>query len=183
MSLGSSLKNARKKSELTQEEVAKKLYVTRQTVSRWEPNKTLPNINVLVELSHIYQTSLDELIQENNRSKEKEIITMKKLNYFALFGAIAFNILLFSGVFLSAVVLLFSLWLVVGLFITSPVLLFIFNIIGVQSFSILQTLISIILCALGSVLYPFAKKATYELLVFFRKYTAFNKKIIYQDVQ
>jgi transcriptional regulator with XRE-family HTH domain len=181
MSLGSSLKNAREEIGLTQEEVAKKLYVTRQTVSRWEQNKTLPNINVLVELSRIYQISLDELILETRQPIEEEKTTMKKMNYFALFGAIAFNVLLFSGVFLSAIVLLFALWLVVGLFLLSPVLLLIFNITGLQDFSIIQSLISILLCVLGSVLYPFAKKATHELIEFFNKYTAFNKKIIYQE--
>lgn len=73
MPLGSALKSARAKSQLTQEEVAKNLYVTRQTVSRWEQNKTLPNINVLLELSRLYHTSLEELIQvtpPNNRRGE-----------------------------------------------------------------------------------------------------------------
>lgn len=182
MSLGSSLKNAREESGLTQEEVAKKLYVTRQTISRWEQNKTLPNINVLVELSQTYDISLDELIHENNQPIEKEKTVMKKINYFALFGAIAFNTLLVSVVFLSAVVLLFALWLIVGMFLISPFLLIAVNISGLQAFSIFQTFISVLLCAAGIVLYPFAKKATYELIMFFHKYVTFNKKMIYRDI-
>lgn len=182
MSLGSSLKIARENSQMTQEEVAKKLYVTRQTVSRWEQNKTLPNINVLLELSNLYQISLDELIHENNQTPEEEKMVMKKLNYFALFGAIAFNVVLFSGVFITAIVLLFSLWLIVGLFILSPALMLVVNITGIQAFSLFQSFVSIILCAVGVILYPLAKKATHELIIFFSKYTAFNKKMIYQDV-
>lgn len=42
--LGNSLYNARKKSSLSQENVAEKLGVTRQTVSKWETNETLPDI-------------------------------------------------------------------------------------------------------------------------------------------
>ncbi|HDN2165251.1 TPA: helix-turn-helix transcriptional regulator, partial [Staphylococcus aureus] len=42
--ISNKLKSARLAKELTQSEVAKKLYVTRQTVSRWEQGKTLPNI-------------------------------------------------------------------------------------------------------------------------------------------
>ena len=42
--LGNSLYNARKKSGLSQENVAEKLGVTRQTVSKWETNETLPDI-------------------------------------------------------------------------------------------------------------------------------------------
>lgn len=43
MSLGSSLYHARKKSGLTQEAVAEKLGVSRQTISKWETNETLPD--------------------------------------------------------------------------------------------------------------------------------------------
>ena len=42
--LGNSLYNARKKSGLSQENVAEKLGVTRQTISKWETNETLPEI-------------------------------------------------------------------------------------------------------------------------------------------
>lgn len=60
--ISNKLKSARLAKELTQSEVAKKLYVTRQTVSRWEQGKTLPNIYVIQELSDLYDISLDELV-------------------------------------------------------------------------------------------------------------------------
>ena len=44
MSLGSSLYHARKKSGLSQENVAEKLGVSRQTISKWETNEMLPDI-------------------------------------------------------------------------------------------------------------------------------------------
>lgn len=62
MQLGNSLFRARKKSGLSQEEVAAKLGVTRQTISKWELNETLPDIHQAKSLSLLYSLTLDELI-------------------------------------------------------------------------------------------------------------------------
>ena len=63
MSLGSSLFQARKKSGLSQENVAEKLGVSRQTVSKWETDETLPDIRQSKGLAVLYHVTLDELIQ------------------------------------------------------------------------------------------------------------------------
>lgn len=63
MSLGSNLFNARKKSGLTQETVAEKLGVSRQTISKWETDETLPDICQSKKLSVLYCLTLDELIE------------------------------------------------------------------------------------------------------------------------
>lgn len=62
MQLGNNLFNARKKSGLSQEEVAEKLGVTRQTVSKWETDETLPDIRQAKRMAMLYNLSLDELI-------------------------------------------------------------------------------------------------------------------------
>lgn len=62
MQLGNNLFNARKKSGLSQEEVAEKLGVTRQTVSKWEIDETLPDIRQAKRMALLYNLSLDELI-------------------------------------------------------------------------------------------------------------------------
>lgn len=62
MQLGNNLFNARKKSGLSQEEVAEKLGVTRQTVSKWETDETLPDIRQAKRMALLYNLSLDELI-------------------------------------------------------------------------------------------------------------------------
>ncbi len=62
MSLGNSLFNARKRNGLSQEEVAAKLGVSRQTISKWELDETLPDIRQAKGLSTLYHLSLDELI-------------------------------------------------------------------------------------------------------------------------
>ena len=63
MSLGSSLYHARKKSGLTQENVAEKLGVSRQTISKWEMGETLPDIRQSKALAMLYHMTLDELIE------------------------------------------------------------------------------------------------------------------------
>ena len=63
MSLGSSLYHARKKSGLSQENVAEKLGVSRQTISKWETDETLPDVRQSKVLAVLYQMTLDELIE------------------------------------------------------------------------------------------------------------------------
>lgn len=63
MSLGSSLYHARKKSGLSQESVAEKLGVSRQTISKWETDDTLPDIRQSKRLAVLYHMTLDELIE------------------------------------------------------------------------------------------------------------------------
>lgn len=72
MSLGNSLFNARKKSGLSQEEVAGKLGVSRQTVSKWETDETLPDIRQSKNLAVLYRLSLDELIEFDPNIQEIE---------------------------------------------------------------------------------------------------------------
>ncbi len=75
MSLGNNLFNARKKSGLSQEEAAGKLGVSRQTISKWELDETLPDICQSKKLANMYGLSLDELIEFDIDVKEiQEII-------------------------------------------------------------------------------------------------------------
>lgn len=72
MSLGNSLFNARKKSGLSQEAVAEKLGVSRQTISKWETDETLPDICQSKKLAVLYGLTLDELIDFDADVKELE---------------------------------------------------------------------------------------------------------------
>lgn len=62
MRLGENLAQARKKAGLTQEAVAEKLGVSRQTISKWETDETLPDIRQSKKLADLYQVTLDELV-------------------------------------------------------------------------------------------------------------------------
>lgn len=93
MSLGNSLFNARKKSGLSQEDVAEKLGVSRQTISKWELNETLPDIWQSKHLSNVYHVTLDELIDFDTDVKEIEQIienisekTEQKIDWTSVWG-------------------------------------------------------------------------------------------------
>lgn len=93
MSLGNSLFNARKRSGLSQEEVAEKLGVSRQTISKWELNETLPDIWQSKHLSTLYHVTMDELIDFDIEAKEIEQIientsekTEQKIDWTSVWG-------------------------------------------------------------------------------------------------
>lgn len=70
MNLGNSLFHARKKSGLSQESVAEKLGVSRQTISKWETDETMPDIRQSKKMAVLYNVSLDELISFDIDVKE-----------------------------------------------------------------------------------------------------------------
>mgnify|MGYP001252443946 FL=1 len=77
MNLGNSLFHARKKCGLSQEDVAEKLGVSRQTVSKWETDETLPDIRQSKKMAVLYNMSLDELIEFDIDVKEIQQIIEK----------------------------------------------------------------------------------------------------------
>ena len=63
MELGKQIKKHRQEVQLSQEELAERVYVSRQTISNWENDKSYPDVNSLVLLSETFQISLDNLIK------------------------------------------------------------------------------------------------------------------------
>lgn len=63
MELRKQLVHYRKKMNLSQEELAEKIYVTRQSISNWENDRTYPDIHSLLLLSQVFQVTLDTLVQ------------------------------------------------------------------------------------------------------------------------
>lgn len=72
MTLGSKLKKLRGEKQLTQKELADKLHVTFQTVSKWENDENEPDISTLKELAKLYNCSVDYLLSEDEQEKPKE---------------------------------------------------------------------------------------------------------------
>ena len=68
MSLGNKILELRKKSNLSQEQLAEKMNVTRQTISKWELNETTPDIKQARELSKLFKVSLDDLTDNDVKS-------------------------------------------------------------------------------------------------------------------
>ena len=68
MKIGNKLNQLRKLSGMTQEQLAEKIDVSRQTISKWESDSTSPDLESIVKLSRIFHVSLDVLspISRNN---------------------------------------------------------------------------------------------------------------------
>lgn len=66
MEFGEQIKTVRKEQNLTQEQFAGELNVTRQAVSNWENNRNLPDIEMLIRISEKFHVSLDQLILGGN---------------------------------------------------------------------------------------------------------------------
>lgn len=84
MKLETRLKQRRNTLQMTQEEVAEKIHVSRQTISNWENGRNLPDINSLILISEIYAISLDELMKGDPKMVKKldEKIKRGKFFYF-----------------------------------------------------------------------------------------------------
>lgn len=73
MELGQRLKDLRNKHNITQEEFADKLYVSRQTISSWENDKSYPDIHSLLMISELFKISLDDLVKGDVEIMEEKI--------------------------------------------------------------------------------------------------------------
>lgn len=69
--IGNFMKTLRKENNLTQEQLADKLLVSRRTVSRWETGNNLPDIELLIEIADLFNVDLRELI---NGERKNEIM-------------------------------------------------------------------------------------------------------------
>ena len=90
MELGNKIKYYRNEKELSQEELAERVYVSRQTISNWENNKSYPDINSIVLLSEVFEISIDNLIKGDVEQMKKKINSeeVEKLNFYATMMAI-----------------------------------------------------------------------------------------------
>ena len=67
MEVGAQIKKYRSNMGISQEELAEKVYVSRQTVSNWENNNILPSIEMLVKISRFFSVSTDYLLELDDR--------------------------------------------------------------------------------------------------------------------
>lgn len=94
MELGNQIRKYRNALSLSQDALAEKVYVSRQTIPNWENGKSYPDVNSLVLLSEVFSTSIDNLIKgdveimkEHVRSEERNEFKRLTTLYFSLFVA------------------------------------------------------------------------------------------------
>ena len=76
---GEFLKQLRKEKNLTQEQLAEKLFVSGRTVSRWETGSNMPDLSVLVELADYYDVDIREIIDGERKSENMDNETKETL--------------------------------------------------------------------------------------------------------
>lgn len=70
--VGNFIKEIRKKNNLTQKQLADKLNVTYQAVSKWENGKNVPDIAIMMEISKLFNVDINELLNGENKVKKKK---------------------------------------------------------------------------------------------------------------
>lgn len=102
------LKREREKKGWSQTELAEKIHVSRQSVSKWETGKNYPSIEVIIDLSDLFDITIDELLRSDEELKAKVIQDSKQLAYPKWK-------LLFDSVFLLGVFLLITKIVIIAL--------------------------------------------------------------------
>ena len=98
INIGEKISNNRKKLNMSQEELASKVGVSRQAVSKWETGESIPDIENLVEIGKTFNVSLDFLI--NDSLEDNDDFTHGKIDYkmkFFLYLFMITGIMIFIG--------------------------------------------------------------------------------------
>ena len=91
MDIGQQIRKYRERDEYSQEYLAEKLYVSRQTISNWENEKSYPDIHNLLVMCELFDISLDDLVRGDLNSNKQESIK-RKMNIWSLVMIIGFTL-------------------------------------------------------------------------------------------
>lgn len=138
MKLGEQLVVLRKENKLSQERLAEKIGVTRQTISNWELGETSPNPEQLKLLSQIFHVSIDELLDNDQKT-----VLVEKISNTERLAGIIIKILKVIGILL----LIYLVLAIVGFFL--------FNTVS-ESTSNVESLTAILECSLDGQKYTYS---------------------------
>ena len=109
MEFGKQIKKLRQEAQLSQEELAERIYVSRQTISNWENDKSYPDVNSLVLLNETFQISLDKLIK-GDIEVMKDVIQKEEIEKMNRYGGIYTMMLIASAVSAVPLFMLLGVW-------------------------------------------------------------------------
>lgn len=175
MEVSKCLKDARIKKNITQEDLAEELGVSRQTISSWENGKSYPDILSIIKISDIFNISLDKLLKEDDNlinSMQEKMDTVKSTK--AIVYTILLAIIVYGGIYLIQTFvnipkidnLMLNIILLI-VFIIGTIVYILSN-INVNSFlnkktsnkSIIKTIIVIMMIIVILFTFPFIEKIT-----------------------
>lgn len=108
MELSSQIKKYRMEANISQEELADKIYVSRQTISNWENDKSYPDVKSLLLISEVFEISLDNLIKGDLEKMKREIDTQEYARFQK--DSTIFTIMFISMMLLPAPLIMFCKW-------------------------------------------------------------------------
>ena len=99
MTIAEKIKQLRKDNSMTQEDLAEKLNVSRQTISKWETSVTIPDADNILAISKLFNITTDELLDYRVETvqKKKQFIMDMAVLLFGIIGFIVFAILLMTN--------------------------------------------------------------------------------------
>ncbi|WP_086349468.1 helix-turn-helix domain-containing protein [Candidatus Enterococcus clewellii] len=104
MNLGEKLKEKRQEYHFTQQEMAEKMHVSRQTISNWEVGRSYPDIESLIQLSEIFSISLDALL----KGDKKMVSSLKRKNIWEVLYMVLMSTLTVSGLICLTIDFIYS---------------------------------------------------------------------------
>ncbi|MDO5785576.1 MAG: helix-turn-helix transcriptional regulator [Eubacteriales bacterium] len=122
MELGKQIRKYRNEQSLSQDSLAEKIYVSRQTISNWENSKSYPDVNSLVLLSDVFGVSLDQLIKgdvatmKEKISKQEQQFSSHDQQRFERLGQI-FTVLFFAAIITPVPLVHFLSYVGIGIYV------------------------------------------------------------------
>lgn len=126
MKFSDKLKILRAEHNLTQDELADKIYVTRTAISKWETDNGYPSIESLKQLATLFNTSIDELISEEDL-KHKEDLSLKNAKLNHIIALIGLGLAIISAICLFFIKTQFVFGMMIGLAILSASIYLVFT--------------------------------------------------------
>ena len=154
MQIGNQVKKYRESLNLSQEELADKIFVTRQTISNWENNKNYPDIKSISLMCNLFNVSLNQFI-EGDIEEMKKVISEKDMSYY------------------NRISILFTIEMIIALISAYPLLKFL-QIPGVIIWSIIL-IITLITSLKIEKIYKKYDVRTYKEIVAFTEGKSLNK--------
>ncbi|WP_125704718.1 helix-turn-helix domain-containing protein [Lacticaseibacillus daqingensis] len=175
MTIGKRIRQKREALQLTQNDVADKLFVTQQTVARWESDKHTPPLKAVQDLADLFQVDVAYFFGEDR-------IVVHKFNFFALFGSLTFNFLFFWIVAVALISIQLAFWGAAGACFIGPGVVIWQAVTGIRALTFWRALGGLGLTAFACLIMPLLWKMTRYMWRILKAYYRYNVNAIFYEV-
>lgn len=101
---GEKLKKERELRNWSQEFLAEQIHVSRQSVSKWETGKNYPSIEIIIDLSELFEISIDELLKSDEDLKDKVIQDSQQPKEPSVLSSVLFTAGIMLGIIIASLI-------------------------------------------------------------------------------